>query len=69
MQILPHFSIKVFTIYDLLYIIVSGRTKEEMGNMGKNEDLTGQRFGRLTVIGLNEEVSKQKEKNILELQM
>lgn len=30
--------------------------------MGKNEDLTGQRFGRLTVIGLNEEVSKQKKK-------
>ena len=27
---------------------------------GKREDLTGQRFGRLTVVNLNEEISKQK---------
>ena len=31
--------------------------------MGKRIDLTGQRFGRLTVISLNEEVSKQKKKS------
>ena len=30
--------------------------------MGKRIDLTGQRFGRLTVVSLNEEVSKQKKK-------
>ena len=29
--------------------------------MGKRIDLTGQRFGRLTVISYNEEVSKQKK--------
>ena len=29
---------------------------------GKREDLTGQRFGRLTVVNLNEEISKQKKK-------
>ena len=52
----------MFTTQVILYIIVSGRTKEEMGNMGKRIDLTGQRFGRLTVVSLNEEVSKQKKK-------
>ena len=31
--------------------------------MGKRIDLTGQRFGRLTVISLNEEMSKQKRRS------
>lgn len=29
----------------------------------KRIDLTGQRFGRLTVINLNEEISKQKKRS------
>ena len=32
-----------------------------MINMARRIDLTGQRFGRLTVISLNKEVSKQKK--------
>ena len=32
-----------------------------MGNMSKRLDLVGQRFGRLTVISLNEEATKQKK--------
>lgn len=60
MQILSLFFQKMFTMQVLLYIIVSGRIKEEMGNMAKRLDLVGQRFGRLVVVSLNEEVTRQK---------